>query len=1276
MKKLIFLSLYIIISFCVYSQNKDYIFDHLDAQYGLSHPAVNCIVQDSTGFLWVGTQNGLNRYDGYSFKVYKSYEQEQNGLTNNRIKALLVDKHGVLWVGTAGGGLLRYKKESDSFESFIHDDKNENSISSNDVYAICEDSNDNLWIGTYGGGLNKYNPYSKKFTRFTNNPQNQKSLSNNNIRAVYVDKAGNVWVGSDGGGLDLLKNQSAEFIHYKSNPSNQNTLSNNVVMCIKEDKFNNLWIGTYLGGLNLFNKKTNLFQRINKQSEDLNSLSNNIIWDIFFENDTTAWLATRGGGIDVFNLKTKEINFIKYNGENANSLNSNSILCVFKDREGIIWAGSEDKGLNKLNMQKQNFKQLSNNEEIRKVLFKTRIASFIEDRPNCWWIGTYGSGLYYYDKNKEQLIQYTTKTHPAVSGNTIISLQKDKQNNLWIGTDGEGVDVMNLSTKTIVNYRYNNQPGSLSNDAVHDIIMDRSGVMWLGTWGGGLNKFNPITKTFTHYTISDDPQKNVAFCVYEDLMQNIWVGTYGSGLALLDKKHGSFSYFLENNAIFSMCQNKDKNILWIATQGNGIIKMQIPSKLCEGITEKNGLSNDVVNGVAFDSNNKLWITTINGLCQLNPTDNSIKRYDVNDGLISNTYTPQTILLTFDGKIMTGGVNGINIFDPRDIKSAKTIPTVIITNFYVYNQEVKSGSIVKGQSILEKDISLTSQIVIPYNLNVISFDFTAIDLANSNKLKFAYMLEGLDKDWTYTDSRRRNITYAQLSPGVYTLRIKSTNGDGKWCDNYKELKIIVNPPFWKTTWFYILIFIVFFLSIFSYLRYKTIQIAKSKDELEIKIKERTLELELRNEEIVRQAGKIMIQNEQITDQNEVLAKQQTELEVHKNNLEQMVNQRTRELKQALRKADESDSLKTAFLANISHEIRTPMNAIIGFADLLSFPSISDENKMKYINMIKSNGEMLVKMIENIIDLSKVQTGQITINKKECDVNLMLLELKNTFESVIVLEGKQIELKIDVDPRLINELVYVDEFRLLQIINNLIDNAIKYTNHGHIIVGGVYTDARPKHPEIEFYVKDTGIGIEKNQYEAIFNNFTKLESKEKFFQGTGLGLSLSKSLVGILGGRMWVESEEGKGSTFHFTIPYERNNSKGSINTSKWRGKTILIVDDQEINHTLFNEILKPFGLNLIYVKNGLQAVDLCRQYQPHLVLMDLRMPDISGYDAVSRIRAFNQTVPIIAQSAFIVINERERILSSGFNDVLTKPIDTQLLLKIIDSFFANTGENES
>ena len=1257
----------------LFAQDKNLIFDHFNVIDGLSHPAVNVIVQDSSGFLWIGTQNGLNKYDGYNFTVYKSYEQQENGLTDNCIKALYVDKNGILWVGTATGGLLRYNRNTDMFECFMNDPKNPKSISSNSVYSINEADNGLLWIGTYGGGLNKFNPFTKEFTRFEHNSKNKLSISSDNIRSLYRDKNNNLWIGTDGEGLDLLPNNSKLFTHFVNNPLQPTSISEGAIMCIKEDNKNQLWIGTYGGGLNIFNKKTKIFEHYTYNSKSTNSISNNIVWNIFIENDSIVWLSTRGGGINLFNQKTKNISNIVYNIDDPYSINSNLILTVMRDKSGIVWIGTEDKGINKLNMLKQNFKQISEIQSIKSELNSCKVASLYEDPNVGLWIGTYGKGLYFLNSKTNTLKHYSTQTNPAIRSNTILSISKDNEGNLWLGTDGEGIDVFNINSNTITNLRNNSASTSLSNNAVHCLYKDHEGIMWAGTWGGGLNRYNRFNKTFTRFRISPIQQKDVVMTLTEDMSGKLWVGTYGSGLALFDKESEKFSFLLDNNIIFSVIFSKDNKYLWVGTQGNGIIKMQLSTKLSEGITEKNGLSNDAVNGMVFDENNDLWVTTNNGLSKINTIDNSIIRYDINDGLLSNYFTPKTCFMLSDGRIMVGGMTGINCFNPKDLVSPAPTPTIVITNFYAFNKEIKIGSIVKGETILEKNISLTNQIIIPYSLSVISFDFLGIELGNPSKLQYAYMLDGLDKDWTYTDSKNKRITYAQLPAGTYTLKIKSTNSEGKWCENVKELTIIVKPPFWQTAWFYILLILFCFISIFSYLRYKTMQIAKSKAELEVKIKERTLELELRNEEIVRQAGKIMIQNEQITDQNDILEKQQKELELSKNNLELMVNQRTKELKQALRKADESDNLKTAFLTNMSNEIKTPMNTIIDFADQLNTKDITESIRKQCIIQIKSNSNLLVKMIGNIIELSKVQTGQIAINKLECNISEVLQKIKPLIQQQIVLEGKNIKIEIITETKVQNLIAYTDVNRLEQIIINLFDNAIKHTTSGKIILGCTLSDSRPKHPEIEFHVKDTGIGFEKDQYEAIFNTFTRIESKEKFFQGTGLGLSLAKSLVSILGGRMWVESAEGNGSSIYFTIPFELSNKRDVLNTSQWRTKKILVVDDQEINHAIFNEILKPFGLNLLFARNGIQAVDLCRQYQPHLILMDLRMPDISGYEAVSRIRAFNKDVPIIAQSAFVVVNEREKIMNSGFNDVLTKPIDSQLLLKIIDNFMCEKNE---
>ena len=1256
------------VGFIASAQNSNFIFDHLTVRDGLSHPSVNKIVQDSMGFLWIATQDGLNKFDGFGFKVYKSYDQKTNGLTNNSIKTLFIDKKGILWVGTVAGGLLRYNMQLDVFESYLHDPQNPKTISSNSVYAICEGEEGIIWVGTYGGGLNKFNTFKKEFEHYENISGDKSSLSNNNIRSLLYDKSGSLWIGTDGSGLDLLQKGKKQFRHYSNNPADEKTISQGSVMTIVQDQYGNIWAGTYGGGLNVLNKNTGIFKHYTTKSKENFRLTNDIVWDLFIDKDSLLWVSTRGGGIVCINIKRNTCSYISSEEDNKNSINSNTILSVVRDNKGILWIGTEDKGLNRLNMQKQNFKGISTNRQINGILNKCKIASFYEEPAVGLWIGTYEKGLYFLNYKTNNLEMFNTRSNPALSSNTILSLEKDNEGNIWIGTDGNGIDLYNRSKRNIINYSNSLNKNSLSNNAVHCIYKDKQGTMWAGTWGGGLNKFNAKEKTFVHYDISEIQQKNVVMCIFEDASQTLWIGTWGAGLVHFDNKTGKFAFYLDNNIILSVLQSKDNNYLYIGTQGNGLVKMQMSTKLLEGITEKNGLSNDAINALAIDQNNDLWLTTNNGLSKISSKDNSIRRYNVDDGLIDDDFTPKTCQMLSDGRIILGTMNGVSCFNPQDLLVNTSTPEIIITNVYAFNSRIDVGSIIRGNTILDRDISLTSQIIIPYSLSVISFDFTAIELGNPHKLQFAYMLEGLDKDWTYCDSRNRKITYAQLPAGTYILKIKSTNTEGKWCENTRELKIIVKPPFWQTVWFFVLVTAFLFIVIFTYIRYKTIQIAKSKADLETKIKERTLELELRNEEIVRQAGKIMIQNEQITDQNDKLEKQQRELEIHKNNLEMMISQRTKELKQALKKADESDNLKTAFLTNMSNEIRTPMNTIIDYADTLNHTEIPIEVRKNSISQIKANSNLLLKMIGNIIELSKVQTGQISINKTDCSISEIFESIKPKVKNQLVVDSKKVDILFVVDSKMGQHQVYTDTTRLEQILLNLVDNALKHTSSGKIVVGCLLSDSRPKHPEIEFYVKDTGSGLEKDQYEAIFNTFTKIESKEKFFQGTGLGLSLSKNLVSLLGGRMWVESEEDKGSTIYFTIPFEQSNKKDVLDTSSWRTKKILIVDDLEINHAIFNEILKPFGINLLFAKNGVQAVDLCRQYQPNLILMDLRMPDISGFEAVKRIRDFDKDVPIIAQSAFVVVNERDKIIKSGFNDILTKPIDSQLLLKIIDNFF--------
>ncbi|MBK8807933.1 MAG: response regulator [Bacteroidales bacterium] len=1366
-------------------------FSQYNVNNGLSENIINCINQDKQGFIWIGTQNGLNRFDGYEFKVFKHNPLDENTLRNNNIKALLIDNEGYLWVATSGGGISRYNHKTDCFENHCFFKTQTNSEKCN-VYTIVEDKTGSFWIGTYGEGLYKFNPKSKKTVSYNTTGSTNK-ISGNSIRSLCVTKSNTLFVGYETGKVDVIDLKTG-----KVTSVDKLTHNNNAIMHIIEDASQNIWIGTYGAGFSIYNQKRKTLKNFNVSNSKLN---NNVVWKFFVKDNNTVWIATRGGGINIFNTLTEDFKTISYSPDITNGISSNTILEIFKDASGIYWIGTEDKGINTLNIFKQNFKKIS-----PKYLFPTLTSNSVESvfltRNREIWLGLMGNGVVYYNQENGDKEIFTTQ-NSKLSNNSVLSINQDIEGNIWFGTDGSGVDIYNPKTKTFRNLsNKTNDSSSLSNNAVHVLFRDSKNNMWLGTYGGGLCKYNKETDNFSIYTLDTSAMNNVVLSIFEDISNNIWVGTNNKGLARLSKNmkfiYSDSGVQGENkldNMLMSIYRNGDDSLLWVGTGGMGIQCKDIYNNSVISFTGNEGLSNDVVLDILPDKKGVFWVSTINGLNKFDPATTYFKSFDTEDGLLSNVFNHNSSFYDSLGYMYFGGDNGLNIFHPDSISISNFTPPILFTRLQIGYEDVVINSKTKGVNVLEQSINTSTDIVLSHRHNVISIEFAALDYKSSKKIKYQYKLEGLDEKWHTCNADSRIITYTQLSSGNYTLKVRSTNSEGVWCDNIKSLHIKVEPPYWKKSWFILLVALLLILFIYFLIKYNTYKLKKNNKLLEERVAERTKELAEQRDEVFKKTEQIYSQQEEILDQkrlletknielekfnlaaskadssiailnksgfiewanecfyknfdfpfdvlkkepvnfviqmsNEVLydnfktcienkvsssfefdykdkfnkriftltsvtpvlsrlldietivlvitditkqkvteqqiliqkdqiTKQHHELQIHRDNLEKLVEERTGALRDALIRAEESDRLKTSFLANISHEIRTPMNSIIGFSELLSLPGISEEKRKRYLEMISSNGEALVRLIDDIIDLSQIETGQIQFKKQPFSIYSRCEIMLSHLNTLVLKSGKSIATKFKVSEFDKNILLYSDAFRIEQVLLNLLNNAVKYTDKGDFFGFELIGEGENKY--IRFFCSDTGIGLQPEQIPLVFKRFTKIEDRKGIiYRGAGLGLSISKHIAELLDGEMWVDSEYGKGSEFYFTIPYKEIIVEESFYKFDFSAFKILIVDDEPVNVTLMSSVLTITNAQLFTASNGQEAIDQYYAAKPDLILMDIKMPIKDGYEATKEIRQDSTIVPIIAVTAYSMQSEKEKIISAGFTNLILKPVNQKNLL---------------
>lgn len=833
-------------------------FSRIGAEEGLSQSVVNCVMQDKKGFLWFGTDDGLNRYDGYEMRVLKNIPGNGNSLSNNGILCLYEDNHEILWIGTNGGGLNAYDPITNTFKRYLNDAQNKGSSSSNVVRCIFEDSEKNLWIGTEEG-LNLFDRQNEKFIRFTleNGPDGQMNsftragLKSDRIWGICEDKEGTLWLATYGGGLHSFNKKSKEFRQYPDQGINGELRIQNSekLRYVFIDSKGTLWIGTHGASLCTFDKNTGeFFYYFPGENEQAT-----VVTKIFEDSNGILWIGTRSGLLAYDRgptaIPAQAGLFASYVNEENNplSLSHNSVSDIFEDKAGSIWVGTNGGGVSAYHKTSNKFGHFHRTEEAPNTISSNKIYAFEEDRDANLWIGTYEGGISFFDRKKGTFTNYTrglNNTHENV-----LCLHIDAENLLWFGTWGGGINYYDLNKKIFGKQPLLHIPdkNSLCNNSVLCIEEDKNGLLWIGTFKG-LNTYNKKTGNFSKYTMYDGLSNNTIQTLLFDRNGNLWIGTAGGGLNFMDVKTGQVRSYAENkgkkgissNIVNCIHEDKEGNI-WIGTV-MGLCKMNVREETFDHFYEKDGLPNDYIYGILEDDYGFLWLSTNKGLSKFNPSAsagdrNRFRNYLVLDGLQDYEFNQGAFYKNKKGEMFFGGQKGFNAFYPQQIIDNRHIPPVHISSFKIYGKDVS----------LDTSISAKKFIELSYTDNFFSFEFVALDFILPAKNMYSCKMEGLDEDWNPA-SARRYASYTDLSGGDYIFRVKAANNDGIWNEEGTAIHIRINPPFWKTKWFYGLCVLLGILSVFLFIRIRTGQIQKEKRILEVKVAERTRELAQKNKDI--------------------------------------------------------------------------------------------------------------------------------------------------------------------------------------------------------------------------------------------------------------------------------------------------------------------------------------------------------------------------------------------------------------------------------------------
>lgn len=1288
-----------------------YIHDVWKTEQGLPQDSVQAIIQSRQGYLWLGTQEGIARFDGVRFDVFDKYRI--NALKDNYIMCLYEDKNGALWVGTRGGGLTYIHLQEEKFLTYTTMD----GLGSDFVYAITMDRKGAMWIGTTGG-ISRLQ--DGKFATYTT----KEGLPNNSVNTICIGSKDELWLGTLGGGASRLTD--GKFTNY----SKTEGLADNFVRAILTDRHGNLWLGTE-NGLNMM--KDDKFAVYTTRD----GLSDNNINSLYEDNEGSLWVGTYDGGLNRI-VDGKISAFTMKEG-----LSQNAVYSILEDHEGSLWIGTGSGGLNRL-------------KDGRIITFTTTdgladdlILSVYEDDDGTIWIGTENGGLSRYAEGKFKNFVLTDNQ----ASKTVQTILRDKKKTLWLGT-GYGLFAMK-DGKPI---HYTTSEG-LSNNSVTSLCDAMDGSLWVGTRDGlSLLKNNKFMVFKTEQGLSD----NVIRVILLDRQGNLWVGT-NNGLNRW--QNGVFKIYttndgLSNNFIYSLYEDKD-GVLWIGTRSglNRLAAGKITS-----YTVSIGMYDDVVFQILEDEKENLWMSCNKGIYEISKNElnqyaqGKISRihslsYGIADGMKSRECCgglQPSGWKSHDGRLWFPTIKGLTVINPAlRIKKNETPPPVIIEQVWADGREVK--------------IKQGAEMIFPPGTEKFEFHYTALSFLATEKVKFKYQLKGIDRQ-VLEAGNQRTAYYTKIPPGHYAFQVTACNQDGVWNTNGAVVKFYLEPFFYQTWWFYLLCGTGFVLMGFGILRFRTNKLESRKKELEQLVVQRTEQLANANKELkrlsivasetdnavfimdaqgnlewinegcLRMHGVPGITREQLIQKlgaNILEASSNPEIRnvfntsikerrsVHYESYVKNASGETKWLQTTLtpifddagnllklvaidsdiskikaaeealvgarKDAEQANQAKSEFLSRMSHELRTPMNSILGFAQLME----SDERDplaathRESLHHILKGGRHLLGLINEVLDLARIESGRLMLSTEPVLVAPLVSETVSMIQPLAKARRIRITNGVPVTPAF---LVMADPDRLRQVLLNLLSNAVKYNREEGLVTveAAAWPDGR-----LRLSVTDTGPGIPLDQQALVFEPFHRLGADRMPVEGSGIGLAISRKLTEAMGGHLGLTSTPGLGSCFFIDLPMSPETSPAQssftldspVPTPSMTGKehTVLYIEDDLANLALIQHIMvrRP-DIRLLFAPQGTLGLELARVHRPDLILLDIHLPDIQGHEVCRRLKEdpATRSIPVLIVSASAMPAEIDSMMQAGAASYLTKPLDIPLFLTTIDTFLIRPPEKTS
>lgn len=1222
-------------------------FRFLTEENGLTNSYIYSIDQDYKGFIWIGTENGLYRYDGNHFKHYLNFPGDTTSINSNVVFKLYTDRHRNLWIGTFMG-LMLYDEEKDCFLDFNFPATYRNGYPL-PINTITEDNDSTIIVATdIGVFFIDPHTYSTKFIR-SGSPDCY--YHGYTVTTYYVDRKGNHWVATEEGVTKIDDLTSAE-TYYNLSDFAHNKFTTTYIHRIYEDTQSNIWIATREEGVFMKPESSVSFRQFSYLEEDKYSLGSNETYDIYEDEEGQIWISTNGGGFNLFNRKTEKFIRIKHMPNDKNSLLNNNIRTIFEDRQGNIWIVSFQAGINIYINHPRLFKYYDVSTDQPIDYQSSTVCAIYQYNENKLWIGTDGGGLKLFDINRGVIQTFLPDKNIRESfpDKVVMTIYKDRYGIYWFGTYQGGLVKYDEKNQNFISYQNDPViPFSIQSNFVTSMIEDQRGNFWIGTNGGGLNLFDRNTNEFrASLSIPDDSSSlvnNFINDIIEDKNGDIWIGTFWGLSRLNIEEFRFYNYRTTKNQDFSLSHNTvfcifedSKYRLWIGTR-NGLNLYDFEKDQFQYLSQE-GLSGCAIYGILEDQQGTLWISSNKGLIRFNPENQEVTNYTESDGLQSNEFFRNSCHKGIQGELFFGGINGFNAFFPNEVKQRNYIPEVVITNFRIFDKVIPIGKLDDGRKILDRSISQTDAIILRYSDKVISFEVAALDYIAPENIVYAYRMNGFDEEWNYINAQYPVITYTNLSAGDYTLLVKAANRNViNQVDKYTELRIKITPPIWKTWWAY-LFYVFILLILFYYFWQLTLQRIREREQVRLEILKRE-------------------------------------------------------------KSEELNQAKIRFFTNISHEFRTPLTLIIGPLEQLLNKGSQLQPFQKQFDIMLKNARRMLRLINQLLDFRKIEGGKMVLRAEYSNIVKFIHDIFHSFEEYAI--EKQINFKFHTPTNTI--MIWFDPDKMDKILFNLLSNAFKFTPQKGSIIITIQTGITPANtpPKIKEYIQitisDTGPGISEKDLPNLFERFYQADNS--LSQGSGLGLSLTKNFVEIHQGKITIDTSS-KGTAFHILLPateghldpdkkvipespvenkyihlspdttilQSKTNKDRAIHFLQNKHTVLLVEDNLDLRQYIEEEFRDYF--NYYEASDGSEGYEMAVEILPDLIISDIMMPGMNGFEFCLKIKQNLVTshIPVILLTAKTSVENQVKGFEAGADAYIPKPFEIDRLIATTNSLIKN------